>query len=68
MPKESSCKGINNTQMTKDCVTYCDSSAGRNIISYLTLLEQESCYSAMQTKREGPSAMQARMHGANLWF
>ncbi|KAL9975541.1 hypothetical protein ACROYT_G012712 [Oculina patagonica] len=27
--KVSSCKGLKNTKMTKDCVTYCPSSAGR---------------------------------------
>ena len=31
--KTWSCKGIKNTKMTDDCVTYCDSSAGRNIVS-----------------------------------
>ena len=27
--KTSSCKGLRNTKMTKDCVTHCPSSAGR---------------------------------------
>ena len=35
MAKDRSCKGVKNTKMTKDCVTYC---AGRNKASYVRLL------------------------------
>lgn len=29
VPKTWNCRGLKNTKMTDDCVTYCDSSAGR---------------------------------------
>jgi len=38
VPKESSCKGIKTTEMTKDCVKYCDSSAGTYTVSFLILV------------------------------
>jgi len=31
--KASSCRGLKNTKMTNDCVTYCNSSAGRNRVN-----------------------------------
>jgi len=37
--KAWSCRGVKKTMMTKDCVKYCgDSSAGKNIASYVGLL------------------------------
>ncbi|XP_020628760.1 putative uncharacterized protein DDB_G0290521 isoform X2 [Orbicella faveolata] len=38
VPKDRSCKGVKNTKMTDDCVTYCDSSAGSyTAVSFLIL-------------------------------